>query len=112
MTGPERLTVYWLEGLDDTPPLIVSLVEYRPAEKELCFYDTNRPHQFPGELVSGDAASGFVFKQPSGKTMTLRTLDTRTFDARFRKLTHNAPKFASNAELQAFYQKFFATDPV
>ncbi|MBI5498514.1 MAG: hypothetical protein HY904_26165 [Deltaproteobacteria bacterium] len=99
----DRNTVYWLEDTSrKLPPQIVGDVEYRAATRELCFYDTNRPHVLPARHVGGDAG-GWRFEGAAGEKLVLRRLDRVTFEKTFRAVTSGAPAFKTDAELQKFY---------
>ncbi|MEW5854343.1 MAG: hypothetical protein AB2A00_36550 [Myxococcota bacterium] len=100
----DRNTVYWIEDPAGVHlPLIAGDVEYRADARELCFYDTQRPHALPARFVSGDERRGLTFEGPERK-MVLRRLDRASFDRVFRPAIPDAPRFTSDDELQAFYR--------
>ncbi|MGA9522042.1 MAG: hypothetical protein WBV82_11285 [Myxococcaceae bacterium] len=105
-TGPglDKDAVYWIEDPEGRfIPEIAGDVEYREATRELCYYDTQRPHVMQAEFKGGDPARGLSFEGPMRKAI-VRKLDVATFERVFRGLTHGAPKFSHDAELQDFYR--------
>lgn len=100
----DKNLVYWLEDLSKRLlPQIVGDVEFRPTEKQLCFYDTNRPHMLEARHTGGDPVTGWKFDGVQGERLVLRKLDRAAFEKNFRAVTHGAPAFKTDAELQAFY---------
>lgn len=108
-------TVYWVEDptrLSVPAPTIAGNVEYFDERPELRFRDTQRPHQRFVRFEKGELTTGARFVGKDGSSLTLRLLDLATFERVFRALTNNAPKFTSDAELQAFYKRIVNTDAV
>jgi hypothetical protein len=96
--------VYWLEDLSKRmPPQIVGDVEWRPATRQLCFYDTTRPHVLQATFSGGERVTGWKFEGSQREVLVLRTLDRTTFEKTFRAVVHGAPAFKTDAEVQAFY---------
>ena len=108
-------TVYWVDDpsrLSIPAPTIAGNVEYFDERPELRFRDTQRPHQRFVRYEKGDLKTGARFAGQDGSSLTMRVLDLVTFERVFRPLTNNAPKFTSDAELQAFYKRLVNTDAV
>ncbi len=100
----DKDAVYWIEDPEGGfIPEIAGDMEYREASRELCYYDTQRPHVMQAQFTGGDPAQGLKFEGPMRKAI-VRRLDVTTFERVFRKLTHDAPKFSSDAQLQDFYR--------
>jgi hypothetical protein len=100
----DKNLVYWLEDLSRRQlPQIVGDVEFRAAESQLCFYDTNRPHMLVARPTGGDVVTGWKFDGAQGERFVLRKLDRAAFEKVFRAVTHGAPAFKTDAELQSFY---------
>jgi hypothetical protein len=100
----DKNTVYWIEDPDKkSPPQVVADVEYRAGPRQLCFYDTQRPHSLEAAFTGGDAVTGYRFQAPGGARMVLRKLDRTAFEKVVRPFTSGAPPFKTDAELQKFY---------
>ena len=108
----DRNTVYWIEDpAKVAPPQIVGDVEYRADAKQLCFYDTQRPHALAAKFTGGDVVAGYRFETPGGAKMVVRKLDRATFERVLRPFTSGAPAFKTDAELQAFYLGVIRASP-
>lgn len=100
----DKNTVYFIEDPAGVHlPTIAGGVEYRPDSLELCFFDTQRPHALPAKFIRGDGKTGFFFDGPDRK-MVVRRLDRASFEKIFRPMISDAPRFKSDAEVQAFYR--------